>query len=62
MMSKTDSPIYVLKLRPAPGADDVKVMRWVLKSLWRRYRLRCVSISVEQDQSRRPATLIEPPE
>ena len=61
-MTRADMPIYVLRLRPSPDCDDIKVMRWVLKSLWRRYRLRCVSISVEQDQSRRPATLIEPPE
>jgi len=35
---------YVLVLQPEPGVDAIRALRWVLKSLLRRWGLRCVSI------------------
>jgi hypothetical protein len=48
-MTRADpnAPIYILKLRPAPGSDHVKALRWALKILWRRFGLRCVSVEQE---------------
>ena len=43
-----DSPIYILRLRPAPGSDGgIRALRWVLKTLLRRFQIRCLSIERE---------------
>jgi hypothetical protein len=35
---------FVLTLRPEPGIDPIRSLRWGLKSLLRRHGLRCVAI------------------
>jgi hypothetical protein len=35
---------YVLRLRAQPGAAGIRSLRWVLKVLLRKFKLRCVSI------------------
>jgi hypothetical protein len=35
---------FVLTLQAAPGVDSIRVLRWALKFLLRRFGLRCVSI------------------
>jgi hypothetical protein len=35
---------FVLTLRPEPGVDAIRSLRWGLKSLLRRHGLRCVAI------------------
>jgi hypothetical protein len=42
------TPIYLLRLRPGPGIDPVHALRAALKSLLRRYGLRCVSAREER--------------
>ena len=37
-------PTFVLTLRPAPGVDSIRALRWALKFLWRGFGLRCVSV------------------
>jgi hypothetical protein len=39
--------IFVLRLVALPNVDEIKALRFALKSLLRRYGLRCVSIEVE---------------
>ena len=47
-MTRAPRRIIVVKLTPAAGADGVRMLRWALKALWRRYRLRCVSVEQER--------------
>jgi hypothetical protein len=35
---------YVLTLRPEPGVDGIRALRWGLKRLLRQYGLRCTEI------------------
>jgi hypothetical protein len=38
-------PTYIVELRAAPGVTDpIKTLRWALKVLLRRFKLRCVSV------------------
>jgi hypothetical protein len=46
-MSAGTDKVYVLKLRPLPGVDAIRALRWVLKGLLRRHGLRCVSVEEE---------------
>ena len=39
--------VYVLKLRPLPGTDPIRSLRWVLKRLLRQHGFRCLSLSQE---------------
>jgi hypothetical protein len=39
-------PIYVLKV-DSPRGGDARRIRWVLKTLLRRFGLRCISIEIE---------------
>jgi hypothetical protein len=39
--------IFVLRLRPEPGVDAIRALRWTLKALLRRHGLRCLSIEEE---------------
>jgi hypothetical protein len=39
-----DAPIFLLKLQAEPGAAGIRALRWALKVLLRKYKLRCVSI------------------
>ena len=38
-----DRPTFTITLRPEPGVDPIHALRAVLKSLLRRYGLRCIS-------------------
>ena len=48
-MARADpnAPTYIVKLQPAPGSDDIRALRWVLKVLLRRFQIRCLSIERE---------------
>jgi hypothetical protein len=35
---------FVLTLRPEPGAAGIRALRWLLKVLLRKHKLRCISI------------------
>lgn len=52
MTNKREPPtIYVLRLVPTPGCvDEIKSLRWVLKTLLRRCELRCLSAEIETPQ------------
>jgi hypothetical protein len=41
------APLYVVKLRGRSGADNVRDLRWLLKVLLRRHRLKCVDVREE---------------
>jgi hypothetical protein len=45
---KSHRPTYVLHLQPAQGVDGIRMLRAALKVLLRRFRLRCISISIEE--------------
>jgi hypothetical protein len=48
-MSEKARPIFVLKLRPEPQVTDaVKTLRAALKTLLRRFGLRCIAIDEER--------------
>jgi hypothetical protein len=38
----------VLTLRPKPGVDAIRSLRWVLKGLLRQYGLQCMNIREEK--------------
>jgi hypothetical protein len=40
-------PVYLLRLQPLRGADDIRRLRLLLKALLRRHELKCISIEVE---------------
>ena len=42
-----ERPVYKLSVRGEPGIDEVKALRFLLKSMLRRFGLRCVSIRRE---------------
>ena len=44
---RADRPIFVLRLRPEPGADAIRNLRGLLKIALRRFRLRCVGCHKE---------------
>jgi hypothetical protein len=46
-MSVARTPIFVLRMRPLPGADPEHALRWLLKIALRRFKLRCISIESE---------------
>jgi hypothetical protein len=35
---------FIVRLCPLPGSDGIRTLRWALKELLRKYKLRCVSI------------------
>jgi hypothetical protein len=43
---RPQGPIYLLRLT-SPGGEDIRRLRWVLKTLLRRFGLRCISIESE---------------
>jgi hypothetical protein len=46
--ARPQAPIYTIKLRGrSSGPDDIRSLRAILKTLLRRHRLRCVSVSEE---------------
>lgn len=48
-MAKTPRPVFVLRLRPAPGCDVYRELRIILKRLLRQHRFRCLSVSEERE-------------
>lgn len=44
-----DTTVYVLTLKPLPGADAIRALRWALKRMLRRYGLRCIAIAERHD-------------
>jgi hypothetical protein len=44
-VARQPRPVYVVHLRPEPRTDGIRMLRAGLKTLLRRYRLRCVAIS-----------------
>lgn len=40
-------PVYKLSVRAEPGVDEIRALRWLLKSMLRRFGLRCVDIRRE---------------
>ena len=40
-------PVFLVRLRALPGVDAVRALRVVLKTLLRKYGLKCLSIEVE---------------
>jgi hypothetical protein len=38
---------YLIRLRSTGSGDDIRRLRWLLKSLLRRFGLRCLSIEEE---------------
>jgi hypothetical protein len=45
---KVDRPIYLLRLRALPGIDPIKALRFVLKSLLRRYGMQAIEVKEEE--------------
>jgi|GEM_PF-6551884 len=42
--SAADRPVYKLSVRGEPGVDEIRALRWLLKSMLRRFGLRCIDI------------------
>lgn len=42
-----DRPVYKLSVRAEPGVDEVRALRWLLKSMLRRFGMRCLDIRRE---------------
>jgi hypothetical protein len=40
-----DRPTFTLRLRAEPGTDAIRALRWLLRSMLRQGRLRCVWIA-----------------
>jgi hypothetical protein len=39
--NRTERPVYVIRLEPLPGVDAKRGLRWLLKTAWRVYGLKC---------------------
>jgi hypothetical protein len=46
--------VFVLKLEAPHGTDAIRELRWALKTLLRKHRLRCVSIEQDPPEEDRP--------
>ena len=49
---EVDRPIFVLRLRALPGVDPIKALRFVLKSLLRRYGMQAIEVREEEKQEK----------
>ena len=49
----TDRPTYIVHLRPEPRTDGIRSLKAFLKTALRRYRLRCVAISVAKTKAKK---------
>jgi hypothetical protein len=38
-------PIFTLRVEGKPGADNIRALRWLLKSLLRQHGFRCLDVS-----------------
>jgi hypothetical protein len=51
-LRRPSGPVFVIKLRPTrPGADGIRGLRVILKSLLRRHGLRCTTAYEEQSST-----------
>lgn len=48
MTAANTRPIYVIRLRPGPGIDPIKALRFALKLLGRRFGLQAISVEEER--------------
>jgi hypothetical protein len=46
-----ERPVFILEVRAEPGVDAIRALRWLLKSMRRRFGLRCVSARQENSAS-----------
>ena len=51
-LSSSCSQLYRLTLRPKPGTDSIRNLRWALKALGRRYGLDVIEIMPVTDKPR----------
>ena len=49
----TTGPVFVLTLVAPSGTDAIPGLRWLLKTAWRRFGLRCIDA---REQSPQPTT------
>lgn len=62
MTTEKSRPIFVLKLRPEPQVtDEIKMLRFALKALLRRYGMRCIGIHEEQPSESNSRNSANPP-
>jgi hypothetical protein len=43
-LSAADRPTFKLIVRAEPGVDEIRSLRWLLKSMLRRFGIKCLSI------------------
>ncbi len=43
-MNVAPRTIYIITVTPIPGFDEIRALRWALKSMLRRFGLRCLTI------------------
>ena len=56
MTRAAQQPPFVRRLGPVAGVDGIKALRLALKTLLRRYRLRCLSVVQENGNRRSDAS------
>jgi hypothetical protein len=42
-------PVFVVRLQSAPGVDGIRALRALLKTAWRRFRLRALDVREEAE-------------
>ena len=47
-MNRTGEKIFVIRLRATDSAAAIRGLRWVLKTAWRHYGLKVVSVREEE--------------
>jgi hypothetical protein len=52
-VARQPRPVFVIALRPEPRVDGIRALRGALKTLKRRFGLRCVNIRREAHKRRR---------
>ena len=43
-LEAAERPVYQLQVRAEPGVDENRALRWLLKSMLRRFGIKCLSI------------------
>lgn len=49
-LEAAERPIYKLLVRAEKGVDEIRALRWFLKTMLRGYGIRCLSVTKERDQ------------
>jgi hypothetical protein len=47
---KLQPQVFIVRLQAKPGTDPIRALRGALKTLLRRFGLRCVEVSEEQNR------------